>query len=148
MTDVHDPVVRRDIVSRLDMLGRDTEPGWGNMTPAAVLFHLNAGMRMALGELVAEPVGDAAFWHSEGKAIALGEDPWPESAPTSPEALPERPVDLETERVQFVVLIERIAERERSGDWPAHPRLGPLTGGEWSRFTFTHVQHHFRQFGV
>ena len=148
MKNVHDPGVRREILRRLQALGADGEPSWGRMTPAVMLFHLNAGMRMGLGELPAEPVGDPAFWHSRGKAIALGEDPWPESAPTSEEALPAEPVDMESERRQFAILLERLAAKDLTGAWPAHPRLGPLLGSEWSRFTYTHIRHHFRQFGI
>lgn len=108
MKTVHDAEVRAKILDRLRHLTPESERRWGAMTAAQVLFHLNAGIRMALGELHAEPVGNPAFWHTKGKRIALAEEPWPEGAPTSREALATGPVDLEEERAAFPLLLERL----------------------------------------
>jgi hypothetical protein len=32
--------------------------------------------------------------------------------------------------------------RSRIAPFPAHPRLGPLTGDEWTRFHCMHCAHH------
>lgn len=146
--DVGDPTVRQELVARVQTLRADSQPTWGNMTPAVVLFHLNAAMRIALGKLAAVPVGNPAFWHSTGKAVALGEAPWPQGAPTSREALPEGDVDFELERQQFAVLLDELVARDPGGEWPDHPRLGPFTGADWRRLAYTHAVHHFRQFGI
>ena len=113
-----------------------------------MLFHVNAGMEIALGELHAEPVGNPAFWHTKGKAIALGEEPWPEGAPTSQEALASGPVHFSAERERFTALVERIANTNALAAWSDSPRFGPMTGDEWSRLMYNHIRHHFRQFGV
>jgi hypothetical protein len=148
MKTIHDAEVRVAILDRLRQWTPESERRWGTMTAAQALFHVNAGIRMALGELHAEPVGNPAFWHTEGKSIALAEEPWPEGAPTSKEALAVGPVSFEEERAAFPLLLDRLASRPEEGPWPRHPRFGPLTGTEWSRLTYTHVDHHFRQFGV
>jgi hypothetical protein len=148
MLTVHDVWVRAAIVQRLERLHEDLRPQWGSFSCAAMLYHLNAQMKMALGELAAEPVGKASFWHTQGKAIALSDEPWPEGAPTSREALPSGPVEFVAEREQFRMLLERLAARDCSEPWPDSARLGPMRGEEWSRLTYTHIRHHFRQFGV
>lgn len=148
MKTAHDPEVRAEILERLRHLNPESERRWGSMTAAEMLFHLNAGIRIALGELRAEPVGNPEFWHTVGKKIALGDEPWPEGAPTSSEALPTGAVSFEREREALPLLLHRFTRTAENGAWPAHPRLGPLTGQEWSRLTYTHVDHHFRQFGI
>ncbi len=148
MKTVHDPEIRARILERLERLAPESRRQWGRMSVAEMLFHVNAGMRIALGELHAEPVGDPAFWHTRGKAIALSDAPWPAGAPTSEEALASCPVDLSEERDRFRRLLDRLGGTDVDADWPAHPRFGPLTGREWSRLNHNHIDHHFRQFGV
>lgn len=145
---VHDAAVRAEISECLERLAEDVRPMWGNFSCAGMLYHLNAQMQMALGELPADPVGNPVFWHSRGKAIALSEEPWPEGAPTSKEALPPESIDFENERTRFRVLLARLAATDLVRAWPDSARFGPMSGEEWSRLTFTHVRHHFRQFGV
>jgi hypothetical protein len=113
-----------------------------------MLFHVNIGMEMALGQIHAESVGNPTLWHSKGKEIALSDEPWPEGAPTSKEALPTGPVDFHAERERFRALVTQIAGTSLLAAWPQSPRFGPMTGEEWSRLTYTHVRHHLRQFGV
>lgn len=148
MRTVHDPFVRTEILLWLEQLRTDLAPDWGSLTCSAMLFHLNAQLRMALGELFAEPVGNPGFWHTTGKTIALSDAPWPRGAPTSKEALPSSAVDFDVERARFRVLLERVAARDLSQHWPDSARFGPMTGEEWSRLTYNHIRHHFRQFGV
>lgn len=148
MSDVHDPEVFRALIQAVASLRPDTPARWGDFTPSAMLYHLNAGMRIALGLLTAEPVGDPAFWHTRGRGIALGRDPWPEAAPTSHETLAPGPVEFDAELVQFGQLLGAVALRRKGEKWPDHPRLGPFRGSEWSVFTYNHIRHHFRQFGL
>jgi hypothetical protein len=124
------------------------QPLWGSFSSAAMLYHLNAQLEMALGDLIAAPVGNPAFWHRKGKAIALSDERWPHGAPTSVEALPSGEVDFNVERQRFQVLLDGLAARDVSGPWPDSARFGPMTGWDWSRLTYTRVRHHFRQFGV
>lgn len=148
MTDVHDPEVVWTMIHTLASLRPDTPARWGELTAPTMLYHLNAGMRIALGLLTAEPVGDPAYWHTKGRAIALGRDPWPEGAPTSAETLTSGPIDFDAERVRFRQLLQAVALRPKSAEWPDHPRLGPFSGSDWSLFTYNHIRHHFRQFGL
>ena len=145
---IHDAAARTEILACLASLRPDATPTWGSLTSAGMLFHVNAGMRMALGELAAEPVDNPAFWHTRGKAIALSDQRWPEGAPTSKEALPGDDVDFDREHEQFCSLLNRIAETPLERSWPVSPRFGPMTGEEWSRLTYTHIRHHLRQFGI
>jgi Protein of unknown function (DUF1569) len=148
MSQILGDTVRAQILARLAQLESGATPLWGGFTATAMLFHVNAGMRMALGELAAEPVGDPGFWHTAGKRVALADEPWPEGAPTSKEALPSGPVDFVAQCEAFGPLLERVAAGDPSAVWPPHPRLGPLTGEEWMRLTYNHIEHHFRQFEI
>jgi oxepin-CoA hydrolase / 3-oxo-5,6-dehydrosuberyl-CoA semialdehyde dehydrogenase len=145
---VHRTETRAAIQQCLGQLREDLQPTWGSLTCSAMLYHLNAALSMALGELVAEPIGNPAFWHAKGKAVALSDERWPEGVRSSAEALPPGPVDFELERARFRVLLERVGTTDPLAPWPESARFGPMSGEEWSRMTFNHIRHHFRQFGV
>lgn len=148
MGTIHRAETRAGIQQCLDRLREDLPPTWGSLTCSGMLHHLNAAMLMALGELSAAPIGNPAFWHVKGKAGALSDERWPEGVRSSPEALPEGPVDFEQERARFRMLLERVGTTDPSAPWPDSARFGPMSGEEWSRMTFNHIRHHFRQFGV
>jgi len=145
---VHRAETRAGINHCLEQLREDLPPTWGSLTCSGMLYHLNAAMLMALGELVAEPIGNPAFWHVKGKAAALSDERWPEGVRSSPEALPPEPADFERERARFRTLLERVGTGDPAAPWPDSSRFGPMSGEDWGRMTFNHVRHHFRQFGV
>ena len=148
MGTIHRAETRAGIQECLERLREDLPPKWGSLTCSGMLYHLNAAMRMALGELVAEPIGKPEFWHVKGKAVALSDERWPEGVRSSPEALPPGLVDFAAERERFRMLLERLGTRDRAAPWPDSSRFGPMSGEEWGRMTFNHIRHHFRQFGV
>jgi hypothetical protein len=101
-----------------------------------MLFHVNAGMQMALGELAAEPVDNPTFWHSRGKEIALSDERWPQGAPTSKEALPGDDVDFDRERERlepshlhaYPPSSTAVRSLERVGSTGTGTRLGRMNG--------------------
>ena len=44
--------------------------------------------------------------------------------------------------------IERMAKRPVRGPWPSHPVFGSMSGRNWMRWAYLHVDHHLRQFGA
>ncbi|MBK5255550.1 MAG: DUF1569 domain-containing protein [Vicinamibacteria bacterium] len=37
---------------------------------------------------------------------------------------------------------------QKPAAWPDHPAFGPLNREQWGVLVWTHVDHHFRQFGA
>ena len=71
------------------------------------------------------------------------------AAPTDPTYRMNDDKDFAPERERLVALVKRFAESGRaSADGRVHPFFGRLTGDQWGRLSYKHLDHHLRQFGV
>lgn len=74
--------------------------------------------------------------------------PWPKGVATAPELLSRSPEHWTNESGALHAAIEAFAAKSRDGKWPRHPFFGHLSGAEWGRFMYRHLDHHLTQFGV
>jgi Protein of unknown function (DUF1569) len=65
---------------------------------------------------------------------------FPDGVESPAVVLPPPGLDADAEADSLRAAIARLASR--TGAFPAHPRLGPLTGEEWDRFHRMHCAHH------
>jgi hypothetical protein len=77
---------------------------------------------------------------------------WPTGIQTRPE-IDQRcggttPADFEKDVAQLEALLERLANRARDQQWPAHPIFGGMSHRAWMRWAYLHADHHLRQFGA
>ena len=122
------------------------------MTAPEVVCHLSDSFRAMLGERV---VAESFRWSSARRRlvrfVALNTPlPWPKGVATLPEVNPHRggtrPTAFESDRAELLALLHRFVAPETR--YVAHPMFGAMTRSEWMLWTFRHVDHHLRQFGL
>lgn len=113
-----------------------------------MLSHLVDTLRLTLGDVRSTPVA-SAFRIPGVKHLVLEVLPWPKGRITGPpEAFTSSPGLWQHDRAQHEELLERFGQSRARTDWPPHPTFGPMSRRLWDRFTYRHLNHHFRQFGI
>lgn len=143
---LHDEVYRSQIISRIGRLRRDTPRRWGKMSADQMLWHVNGGLSMALGQMQVPPQ-KLPVPRAIMRLVALNL-PWPKRWPTMPMFVASGSYDFDSERARCVQLIEQMSAKALDEDWPRHPLLGQLSGRDASRLQARHLDHHLKQFGV
>jgi hypothetical protein len=116
------------------------------MSADQMLWHVNGGLLMALGQIDVPP-RRLPVPRPVVRFIALNL-PWPKGVPTMPMFVASGSYDFESERVRCLGLIDELAAKRLDENWPRHPLLGRLSGREASRIQAKHLDHHLKQFGV
>jgi hypothetical protein len=119
------------------------------MDPAQMLRHC----AIALGDVLGERPVKQAFL---GKLITplirgqvFGDKPFRHGAPTDPIYVVSDPQDFEAERSRLATRIDQVVQRGAAKtEGMVHPFFGRLSGDQWGRLTYKHLDHHLRQFGV
>ena len=146
------PDDRADLMRRLDLLRPDTPRQWGRMDAHQMICHLADAMRGIMG-LMQVSTGINVFNRTVVKWAAVYSPlPWPQGYPTRPELDQHqhgtRPVDFAADVLQVGALLESFTKAVASGAVRVHPIFGPMSGKEWLRWGYLHVDHHLRQFGL
>jgi len=100
----------------------------------------------------ARPVRRPLHWYLLGplvKPLALGPKPFLRNTATPPAFVVADPRDFDAEMRRLAHLIDRFVQRgaDRAARVP-HVFFGRLSGDEWGRLMYKHLDHHLRQFGV
>jgi Protein of unknown function (DUF1569) len=149
MENLFDAATRAAIAARLQALQPGHVRQWGKMSAPQMLAHCSVGLEFACGERS----GKQAFI---GKLVApfvkgrfLGEKPFGKNAPTGPEFVIADDRNFGNEKARLASLIDTFASRgpEVAGK-QVHTFFGQLTGDEWGRLMYKHLDHHLRQFGA
>jgi hypothetical protein len=122
------------------------------MSAHQMICHLCDSCRMATGEKLASEAS-GIVQRTVVKWIALYAPlRWPPGIPTRPEVDQQftgtRPVEFAADVAELEALLEFIATRENSFDWPVHPIFGSMSRAAWLRWAYLHTDHHLRQFGA
>lgn len=144
---LQDTSCRTALQARIRTLRGDSTPSWGRMSADQMLWHLNTGLKMALGKVPVPRSKGPPLPASVVKFMVLNL-PWPKSAPTSPALIAREQYDFVTERDAALELIDELARRDLEGEGSDHPLFGRMTAKEVSRLQAKHIDHHLRQFGV
>lgn len=146
MRSVHDPAYRSALQARIRALTPQASRQWGKMTPDQMLWHVNFGLTMALGEASVAPK-KAPLPRSVLKFMVLNL-PWPKGAPTAPEFLAAGSYDFDAERTRCLTLLDRLASQPLEQLENIHPMFGRMRGNDVTRLQAKHLDHHLRQFAV
>ena len=149
MKTVFNPRDREALSHRLAALEPGARRLWGKMDAAQMLSHCAAMLEVCTGD---RPMKQAFL----GKLITplfgrmiLGERPFSRDAPTDPSFVVSDPRDFEAERIRVATLIDRLVRHgPESAGRQTHPFFGRLSGEQWGRLVYKHLDHHLRQFGV
>jgi hypothetical protein len=121
------------------------------MTPPQMVCHLNDSYRLVSGEKPGSSV-ETFLTRTVVKWLAL-ELPiaWSRGLKTMPEmdqllgGTP--PGDFETDRLELASRTETFAGKPAYFATARHPFFGKMSGEEWLRWGYLHMDHHLRQFG-
>ena len=146
MATLHDDAYCTQIIDRIGRLRRDAPRRWGKMSADQMLWHVNGGLSMALGQMDIPPQ-KTPLPRPIMRLVTL-RLPWPKGLPTMPMFIASGSYDFESERARCVQLIEQMSAKALDEDWPRHPLLGQLSGRDASRLQAKHLEHHLKQFGL
>jgi hypothetical protein len=149
MNSLFNPGDRDALARRLAELEPGAQRQWGKMEPAQMLRHCAIALEGTLGE---RPVKQTFL----GKLITplirsqiFGDKPFRRDAPTDPSYVVSDPQDFEAERSRLATRIDQVMQRGAAKtDGVVHPFFGRLSGDQWGRLAYKHLDHHLRQFGV
>ncbi|MBX7186782.1 MAG: hypothetical protein K1Y01_16695 [Vicinamibacteria bacterium] len=148
MRSIFDATERGRIAARLERLTPAMKPRWGRMTPAHMVCHLIDAVESS-GRPSPEEVGRGLLASFPIKQLVIYVLPWPKAKLQSPpDLLATKPGSWFEDVERLRASIEEVGRRGASGNWPASEVFGALSGAEWGALLRTHIDHHFRQFGV
>ena len=153
---------RSALHARIDRLRPGNPARWGTMTAAGMVCHVTDHLRMALGDLAIEPaplevwirgrrlpLGRGMLWLRPVRTLMVHWLPWPKGwVGAPPETLRTTPGEWADGVGRLHEMIERTAGKDPADTWGAHPVFGRLSGREWGRICWKHLDYHLRQFGV
>ena len=145
---VFDPPERQALLERVMRVQTGTKPRWGQFTAVKMLRHIAAGLEIALGEVQCAPKKGPLSNRFVRWIVIDVPIPWPKGAPTAPELLALPTAGVEEEQARFRAKLEKVAALGEGADFHAHPAFGKMSGAQWGRLMWRHVDHHMRQFGV
>ncbi|MEP7214388.1 MAG: DUF1569 domain-containing protein [Acidobacteriota bacterium] len=149
MKSIFETGTRAELFERLGRLHAGSERQWGKMTASQMMEHTARTMEMATGQVPMKQkfIGKAIGWVFKGKF--LGEQPFPQNAPTGPTLIIKDEPDFEATRERLSGLITHLHTLGESGTHGnVHGFFGRLTGKQWGETQYKHVDHHLRQFGL
>jgi hypothetical protein len=83
------------------------------------------------------------------RGSVFGEKPFSKNSPTDPTFVVREPCDFAAERSRLLALIDRFVQRGAAAAGNAtHAFFGRMSGEEWGRLMYKHIDHHLRQFGA
>jgi len=149
MHSLFDPADREALSRRIAALEPTAMRQWGKMDPAQMLLHCAIGLEAATGIRPMKQVFLGKLITPFIRGLVLGKRPFGKNSPTDPSFVVSDARDFEVERARLATLIDRFIQRgPQSAAKETHAFFGRLSGDEWGRLMYKHLDHHLRQFGV
>lgn len=137
------------IQKRLASLERSTTRQWGKMDAAQMLTHCSLALEMVLGDRPMRQTLLGKIVTPFIRASVLGEKPFSRNGPTDPTLVVADQRDFDVERQRLSSAVDRFCQLGPShAALRTHVFFGRLTGEEWGRLMYKHLDHHLRQFGA
>jgi hypothetical protein len=142
-----DPVVKQEIIDRINKLSPDSKQLWGKMSVSQMLAHVQKPIGIAFGThqpkgsfllRLIGPLFKSGLWNNK---------PYKKSLPTDPTfVMTGEEKNFEKEKGELIEMVNRFTEINIPGE--RHPVFGKITRENWSKATWKHLDHHLKQFGV
>lgn len=147
MPTLFDDADRAALTARLQSLQPGATRQWGKMNAAQMLCHCAHALEVATGDRVLKQALIGKLLSPFVRKSILGDKPFSKSSPTDPTFVVSDERDFAAEKTRLLGLMERFAQRgvEAAGT-AMHSFFGKLSGDEWGRLMYKHVDHHLRQF--
>ncbi len=138
---------RESLFARLDRLEASSTRLWGKMDPAQMLAHCAVAIELPLENPNRRQSIMGVLMGRFVRRRFLAEVPFPKSSPTDPAFVVSDRRDFEKERTRLRQAVERFAARgSAAAEGAMHTFFGRLSGAEWGRLIYKHLDHHLRQF--
>lgn len=148
MPSLWEPRRQAEIRDRLVRLHPDTPRRWGRMSASDMLAHLAQVLRVPLGDVHPTSVPGLIRFRPLAHAV-IHWMPWPKGRIQSPAgAGGKSSSDFDADRRIVLELLERFTSKNDHTGWPPHPLFGSMSKHDWGVFSYRHLDHHLRQFGV
>jgi len=141
-----DPVVKQEIIERINRLTPQSQRQWGKMDVGQMLAHCQMPLGVAVGKHQLKRNFFLSLIGPLFKKQLYNNKPFKRNLPTDKSFIMTDPKDFEKEKEGLIQMINSFSESTMS-DAP-HPFFGKLTKEEWSKGTWKHLDHHLEQFGV
>src|SRR5262249_29985174 len=149
MENLFNPPDRAALERRLAALQASSDRQWGKMNPAQMLAHCAGAMEMACGDAPKKQAFIGKLLAPFVRSTLLGEKPMGRNAPTDPALRISDERDFAAERVRLTALVDKFCRLgPAAAGEQTHAFLGRLSGDEWGRLMYKHLDHHLRQFGT
>lgn len=137
------------IVNRLNNLSPQSQRQWGKMDAAQMLAHCKEAFKVPLSDKP-QPIlfmGILFGWMMKSKLY--NEAPWGKSLPTAPNFIIKDQRNFEIEKAALLSLISQFNKANPATiEKNVHPFFGKITGRNWGKGMYKHLDHHFQQFAV
>ena len=148
MQNMFNAVDRLEIERRLAALLPSSARQWGKMNVAQMLAHCAVALEAPLGERRKAQAFLGRLLRPFILSSVLGEKPLRHDSPTDPDFVMADTREFSQEQARLVDRLGRFCERGPSAsDGQVHSFFGKLSGQQWGRLVYKHLDHHLRQFG-
>ena len=149
MENLYEPSIRDAVVHRLSTLQSTSPRQWGKMDVAQMMAHCAVAFEVPVGDRLAKQALLGKIVTPLLRGRILGEKPLGRNSPTDPVFRIVDKRDFARERQRLSALMERFCSRGReASDGVVHSFFGRLSGEDWGRLMYKHMDHHLRQFGA
>jgi hypothetical protein len=119
------------------------------MRPAEMIWHLDAHLRVLLGEVTLEPDRRPLLRNALVRwAVVDSPLPWPRGFRTAAGMERYAPGEWAGDLAALALRLERFVARGEAAAAFVHPIFGSLDGRACGRLLWRHWHHHLTQFGV
>ena len=140
---------REAIASRLSSLQPASARQWGKMDVAQMLAHCAVAFDVPCGDLVRKQAFMGRLIGPFVKKSLMSGKPMMRNAPAPPDFKVVNERDFAREHQRLSSKMVRFCKRGESAcHGVVHPFFGAMTGDEWGRLMYSHLDHHLRQFSA
>lgn len=152
MKNIADENTANEIIARIKNLKPGNNAKWGKMNAPEMVCHVSDQIKMAVGIIETEPLGNI-FLMTFGKWAVLSGMPVPKGKIDTLKELKQgyggtRPGDFENDKTELIRLVKEFKLIYPAGKKIRHAAFGPMNFKQWANLTYTHLDHHLKQFGV
>jgi hypothetical protein len=138
----------QQILARLNKLQPTSQPLWGTMTPAEMLWHLRSQLELALNLKPQKEYKKSIVAFPPLRFLSLFVIPFPKKFRTvnamNAKKHPEEINDFSKEKELFLL---RLQQALLAPELKPHPLFGKMNKFFWGRLIWKHTDYHLRQFG-
>jgi len=145
MNSIFDAAERSAVRARIERLQAQASRQWGKMEAAQMMAHCALPLEVGTGDLPAKQSLFGKLVSPLARKAVFGPEPFKKNAPTGFRVLDAR--DFGREKARLLGVLDRFAAAgPAKAASHVHPFFGRLSGDDWGRLMWKHLDHHLRQF--